>query len=109
MLQRIRTLSFGEELIQDYTVCIRCICDGHDINSCGWIFKSAYGELPIPNDICFLPYAQKPLTSIMRPFNIDEIKSCKNLIIGSTYKPFKGTVTGIRGAKILLSMTITVD
>ncbi|KNB42244.1 hypothetical protein JH06_5044 [Blastocystis sp. subtype 4] len=98
----VTRVSYGEEIHRDLTVCVRCVCDGHDIASCGWIFRNECGTCPIHNDIGFIPSDQLPITSITQPCSVDEIVTCKNLILGTSYKSAQGEIHGLDGAKAFL-------
>ena len=105
----VTRVSYGEEIHRDLTVCVRCVCDGHDIASCGWIFRNECGTCPIHNDIGFIPSDQLPITSITQPCSVDEIVTCKNLILGTSYKSAQGEIHGLDGAKAFLRLTIAMN
>lgn len=98
----VTTVSYGEEIHRDLTVCVRCVCDGHDLTSCGWIFKCEYGKYPIQSDLGFFPSDQLPVTNITQPCSVNDIVNCKNLIIGKSGRLSQGEIHGLEGAKAFL-------
>ena len=101
MQSSITTVSFGEEIHRDHTVCITCIHSGHDLASCGWTFQSAHLRKR-SFDLVYVPSDQLPLTQVTQSCQIDLVKQTKCLLVGRSGRSGNGNIHGLDGLKLFM-------
>ncbi|KAK8793076.1 hypothetical protein WA588_005813 [Blastocystis sp. NMH] len=104
----VTTVSFGEEIHRDHTVCITCIHSGHDLASCGWTFQSACSHQQ-SFDLVYLPSDQLPLTQVTQSCPIDLVTRTKCLLIGRSNRSTEGDIHGLDGLKLFMQQCRNED